>query len=222
MIHKLYHYRFESFLLSQLAILFGSLLMPLSYFDIMSPIFFFLNIITGSFFIGKKDRVPVWFIIGVLIIVGAILYLSVYNEPPFKFLRVGVLFSFYLLSTYRLIKQIWEAKVVDRKIILGLISGFISLGFVGFFIFFSIELITPGSFSGLPTIQDTTNSITERLMYFSYITLLTIGYGDMLPLTHLAQKATILVGLIGQIYLVVITAIVVGKYINQLPISKKE
>ena len=52
-------------------------------------------------------------------------------------------------------------------------------------------------------------------MYYSYITLLTIGYGDILPVSALAHKAAILIGLMGQIYLVVITAIVVGKYINQ-------
>ncbi len=52
-------------------------------------------------------------------------------------------------------------------------------------------------------------------MYYSYITLLTIGYGDILPVTTLAQKAAMLIGLSGQIYLVVITAIVVGKYISQ-------
>ena len=58
-------------------------------------------------------------------------------------------------------------------------------------------------------------AITEELMYFSYITLTTIGYGDILPITPMARKAAILIGLIGQMYLVVITAIVVGKYINQ-------
>jgi len=43
---------------------------------------------------------------------------------------------------------------------------------------------------------------------------LTIGNGDILPISTLAHKAAILIGLVGQIYLVVITAIVVGKYIH--------
>ncbi len=57
-------------------------------------------------------------------------------------------------------------------------------------------------------------SLTEGLMYFSYVTLLTIGFGDITPVTALAQKAAILIGLMGQIYLVVITAIIVGKYVQ--------
>ncbi|WP_296314158.1 ion channel [Winogradskyella sp. UBA3174] len=47
------------------------------------------------------------------------------------------------------------------------------------------------------------------------MTLMTIGYGDILPVTPIAQKASIFIGLIGQFYLVILTAIVVSKYINQ-------
>ena len=59
-----------------------------------------------------------------------------------------------------------------------------------------------------------TDVLTDKLMYFSFITLMTIGYGDILPVTSLAQKATMFVGLIGQFYLVIITAVVVEKYIS--------
>ncbi len=73
----------------------------------------------------------------------------------------------------------------------------------------------PNSFEGLYSATFNAGEFTERIMYFSYITLLTIGYGDILPITPLAQKAVVLIGLAGQFYLVIITAIVVGKYINQ-------
>ena len=114
-----------------------------------------------------------------------------------------------------MIKQVWQAKIVNKNVIFGLISGYISLGLIGFFVCLAIELASPGSFEGLKTIATNADALTEQLMYFSYITLLTIGYGDILPVTSLAQKAAILIGLMGQIYLVVLTAIVVGKYINQ-------
>ena len=46
---------------------------------------------------------------------------------------------------------------------------------------------------------------------------MTIGYGEITPVTLLAQKATILIGLLGQFYLVIITAIIVGKFLTQNP-----
>ena len=95
-----------------------------------------------------------------------------------------------------------------------MMSGYISLGFIGFFICTSIIIVYPDSFTGLSAFEASANSLTQRLMYFSYITLMTIGYGEITPVTHLAQKATVLIGLMGQFYLVIITAIVIGKYIN--------
>jgi hypothetical protein len=55
---------------------------------------------------------------------------------------------------------------------------------------------------------------SDSLLYFSFITLMTIGYGEILPATATAQKASILLGLMGQFYLVIITAVVVGKYMK--------
>ena len=55
---------------------------------------------------------------------------------------------------------------------------------------------------------------SEALLYYAYITLLTIGYGEIIPAIPIAQKAAMLVGLMGQFYLVILTAGVVEKYIR--------
>ncbi|MCK8520789.1 potassium channel family protein [Aquimarina sp. D1M17] len=92
-------------------------------------------------------------------------------------------------------------------------SGYISLGFLAFFLFMTIELLHPGSFSG--SLLATNNDVErfDSILYYAYITLLTIGYGEIVPVTPVAQKAAILVGLIGQFYLVIVTAVIVEKYI---------
>ena len=43
---------------------------------------------------------------------------------------------------------------------------------------------------------------------------MTIGYGDISPASDMAQKASMLFGLIGQFYLVIVTAVVIEKYIR--------
>ena len=132
-----------------------------------------------------------------------------------QFIRMGVYFLFYLVVTIAIIFQIWHSKKVNEMVILGLISGYISLGLIGFFICLSIEMVYPGSFQGLLTSVDNPELKKESIMYYSYITMLTIGYGDVLPTTQIAQKSSILIGLLGQFYMVIITAIIVGKYISQ-------
>ncbi len=97
---------------------------------------------------------------------------------------------------------------------MGLASGYISLGFVSFFLFMLIETVAPGSFKG--TLLET-SSLTVRadsIMYYAFITLLTIGYGEIVPITPMAQKAAIFTGLAGQFYLIIIMTVVLEKYIR--------
>lgn len=53
-----------------------------------------------------------------------------------------------------------------------------------------------------------------NLNYFSFTTLLTIGYGDILPVSLVAKRAVMLVGLAGHFYTVFTTSIIIGKYLS--------
>jgi len=222
MLDKLYVHRFEFFFVSQLAVLFGSLIVPQAFFDeVLSPVLFLINLMAGILLISKR-KIVMWFCVLLLVVViTAVLFgtdlVNNSDEKIFSYIRIGSYFLFYTIVTYEIIKQVWLAVQINKNVILGLLSGYVSLGLIGFFICLSIEITTPGSFSFIQSnIINESESLVENLMYFSYVTLLTIGYGDVYPVTKLAHKTAILIGLMGQIYLVVITAIVVGKYINQL------
>jgi ion channel len=216
LIKKLYPYRFELILFSQLAILFGSLIIPIALFDtLILPLLFLSNLLAGIVFISKRKFLFWLFTILLLLltVVSLLTYFKVGDVKVNDLLKMGILFPFYIIVTLEIIGQVWRAKIVDKNVILGLISGYISLGLIGSLLCLSIEMVSPGSFSG---ITDTSTGVadTGNMMYFSYITLMTIGYGDILPLTLIAKKASILIGLIGQFYLVIITAVVVAKYIR--------
>lgn len=218
MLAKIYPYRFEIFFFSLIAILFGSLVVPNALFEnILSPILFQINLIAGILLISRKKRL-MWFLFVLLVITTIVFGSNLFenrNEGLFNFVRMAAYFLFYLIVTTQLIMQVWKAEFVNKNVIFGLVSGYISLGLIGFFICLSIEMANPNSFQGLMMSNGALETITEGLMYYSYITLLTIGYGDIIPVTPLAHKAAILIGLMGQIYLVVITAVVVGKYLKQ-------
>ncbi len=220
MLEKLFPYRFEVFFFSQIAILFGSLVFPITFFEtFLSPILFLINLFVGIALLSKQKK-TMWFLVALLVISAVLLgseFIKIIDESSVGLIKMLTYFLFYIVVTIEIIKQVWQAKKINKNVIFGLISGYISLGLIGFFICLSIEMAFPNSFSGL--IEGI--SITENLMYYSYITLLTIGYGDILPVSALAHKAAILIGLMGQIYLVVLTAIVVGKYINQTTIKNE-
>lgn len=218
MFKKLYQNRFELFLSSQVAILFGSLIVPTAIFDsVLEPILFLVNLLSGVLLICRKPKL-MWFCLSMLVLSSVLFAISTVlgkESVALGFTRMTGYFLFYLVVTFEIVQQVWNAKEVNKNVIFGLMSGYVSLGLIGFFICLSIELSAPGSFQGsLLGASRPAELLAEELMYFSFITLMTIGYGDILPMTVLAQKATMFIGMVGQFYLVIITAVVVEKYIS--------
>ncbi len=216
---QLYQVRFELFFISMLLILFGNLILPFATYDtVLAPIFFLINLLAGILLISKNKKVLYFFsllFLGALAMFIIRVFFDVDSETN-VLARSTIYFLFYAVVCYEIIQQVWRAPVVNKNVIIGLMSGYISLGLLAFFMFLGIETANPGSFSSLEEIASQGGSYIDTLAYYSYITLLTIGYGEIVPLTSIARKAAVLTGLVGQFYMVIITAIVVGKFINQL------
>jgi len=216
--HKLYANRFELFFAISLITLFGSLIFPTALFeDTFMPVFLLAHIFSGIILISKRRTLT--FIFTGLFVISLFVYgrdmmMQPKETDMFQFGQMGIYFVFYIIVTVDIIGQIWKANHVSKNVIIGLMSGYIALGLVAFFMFLTIEMATPGSFEGLYTDANDIAQKTDSLMYYSFITLLTIGYGDIIPLTTIAQKAAVLTGLAGQFYIVIITAVVVEKYIR--------
>lgn len=215
-VHSLYQKRFPIFMISLCTILFGNLIFPQEIFHlIISPIFLLINVLTGILLVKEKKRSRIVFI-GLLIAIVltfGIEFKTAGIEQISTNIRFGLLFMFYALITLEVISQVWLANQVNETVILGVITGYICLGLLGFFLFMSIEILEPGSFYGISEGIES-GSARESMLYFSFITLLTIGYGDIVPNSYLAMKASVLLGLLGQFYMVILTAIVVGKFLG--------
>lgn len=216
---KLYPHRFELILFSQLAILFGALIFGArSYDHWINPALFILNFLASLILLSKKKKLRNF--MGFLILFSTALLGSSFapNMDADKLWMIRSLLSlvFYGVVTIEIITQVWSVKKISLNSLMGMVSGYISVGFVGYFFLSFIYLLDMNAFSNLgPEMGMSALEIKEQLMYYSYITLLTIGYGDIVPISNAAQKVSILIGLSGQIYLTVITAIVVGKFLNQ-------
>lgn len=124
-------------------------------------------------------------------------------------ITMGVVFSIYfVLASVKIYNDILITKEVGQEMIAAIFSGFIMLGFIGTFIFTLIELSNPDSYSNLGVGEVR----FQNLGYFSSVSLHTIGYGDIVPLTQVAKKTAMLLGLLGNFYLTFVTVIIIGKY----------
>ncbi|WP_431130424.1 ion channel, partial [Flagellimonas flava] len=78
--------------------------------------------------------------------------------------------------------------------------------FLALLLFLRIELAHAGAFEGSLLENQQIAIKSEAILYYAYITLMSIGYGEIVPAIPIAQKAAMLVGLMGQFYLVIVTA----------------
>ncbi len=216
-----YTYRYEIFFFSLLLVLFGSLFFPFGiYSEYIEPIIFLANVLAGVQLMANHKKLfivcqAIFLIALATSILERIYPESVGGEIASK-VKLSIYFFFYSVVTVQLILQVWYAKEVSSRAMMALMGGYICLGLVGFFIFTTIEFFQPGSIGGM----ETSERFADDMMYFSYITLLTIGYGDISPVSPIAQRASILLGLVGQFYLVIIMAVVLEKFTSNR--KKKE
>ena len=141
MISKLHKIRYELFFFSQLAILFGSLIIPSRLFDeIVMPILFLLNVSFGILLISKKKRLAQVFVVLflILLIVFGANFVKRSEDNYLSFIRFATYFLFYIIVSIEIIKQVLKTKSVSKNVIFGLMSGYLSIGLIAFFVFVSI------------------------------------------------------------------------------------
>jgi hypothetical protein len=105
------------------------------------------------------------------------------------------------------LKRLMHHKEVTAQTVLGAISVFTMMAIAGAFLFLFIDSsgLAAASFFGEP--QPTT-----VFMYFSLVTITTLGYGDFSPVEVVGRAAAAWIAIIGQIYLVVVVAYIVALY----------
>jgi len=124
-----------------------------------------------------------------------------------------ITFSFSLIvfsiATYKMIHQIIKSKKVNAQLIIQTITGYLLIGVI-----FTLVTVLQLSYNqqAIGFSNDTTT--LGDIIYYCFVTFTTIGYGDISPITQSARGFAILFGLIGQLYLTIIIAFIIGKYLN--------
>lgn len=119
---------------------------------------------------------------------------------------------FFAVVAVLLIRHLVTSSVSSDNVA-GAVCGYLLLG-IGIGIVYSIvETVRPNSFQGSDKLIAALADATERratLTYFSFVTLTTAGYGDLAPATPLTRILAALEAVLGQFYLAVLVAGLVG------------
>ena len=119
---------------------------------------------------------------------------------------------FFLVTVVSLIRQIATSKQVTAGVIMGSVSGYLLLGII-YSIFISLIIKNdPGSYSNISLESGIDASFS---LYYSFVTIASLGYGDIVPLKPYTRSLATFIAVSGQLYIAIIVALLVGKFSSQ-------
>ena len=151
------------------------------------------------------------FKIGISLIVIAVMshfVISFVDKTEFEIIQL----IFLLLFCFILLKPASEQALFSEDItgnnIMGSICIFLLLGFIWAIFYLLIIEVTPISFSGIEL--TTWKQNLPDVMYFSFVTLTTLGYGDVLPISPLARFLVYMEAIVGVFYMAIVVSSLVS------------
>jgi len=154
------------------------------------------------------------FIIG--LVLGAPAIISFWAQE-LRFSYEAILFSqlfLYIYAIYRTILRVLRSKQFSVDEIFVSTSLYLLIGLTWTICYLTLEHFVPGSFNA-EFDQDGIFSWSDFL-YYSFITLTTLGYGDIIPLTALARSLSVMEAVTGVIFVPVIISGVMSVIVSEL------
>lgn len=117
-----------------------------------------------------------------------------------------------LVTPFSILRHIASHPVVTTETVLGAVCVYLLIGFSFAFIYSGIAVLSPS-----PFFQGESPASSNNTLFFSYTTLTTVGYGNLVPAQSFGQTVAMLEALLGPIYLALIVARLVSLWGQERP-----
>ncbi len=178
-------------------------------------------VILAGLLIASRNRKALWFALVVAIPVLLLHWTAGHSD--LRAVRIAEPLSSALFLAFTagvVLKSVFLERHVTLDEILGGVIVYLLIGVVFGQLHYAMELARPGAYLlGEVALSETSSGVDGDLslsfLYYSFTTLTTLGYGDIRPVTHAARMLSTGEALIGQLYVAILIARLVGSYISQ-------
>jgi hypothetical protein len=125
---------------------------------------------------------------------------------------------FYFWAAVLIVASLFRGQALSLDSVFGAICGYLLLGMAWGVLYSMLDTARPGSFEVANRLAEQVEADDSRIhlfTYYSFITLTTVGYGDMTPVSTPARTFAWLEALTGQFYLAVLVAGLVGALLSR-------
>ena len=158
----------------------------------------------------KKRHLYIGALLAMAMLISLWLQYFYQSNLVFAIGRVCGILLFILVIT-NILTFIFKSEDVTIEVIYAAMLVYLLMALMWSFVYWLLELINPASFN-VALSPDQGNQM--RFIYYSFVTITTLGYGDITPATELASSFSILEAVVGQLYLVVVVARLVGMHVS--------
>jgi hypothetical protein len=149
---------------------------------------------------GLRLAVNVLFVLAAVAAIS-VLFIDEPNLLPGLFIGGSLL---YIVAPISIVRHIGFRSVVDEETMLGALAAYLLIGMAFAFAYRAVGGIQSGPFFGAQG-----EGTVSQDLFFSFITLTTTGYGNLVPATNPGQSMAVMEALLGQLFLVTAVAKVV-------------
>ncbi len=180
--------------------------------DLINAVLITLVMVSAVLVVGGQRRSMV---VAVLLVTPALVgkwanHFRPDRFPPTVFLIAAI--CFFSFVTIRLVWFVMHAPRVDANVLCAGLCGFLLLGLLWVPAYILASQVTPGAFAINQSIEAKGSMGDFRALYFSFITLCTVGYGDVTPLSKAARMLVVMQSIAGLFYMAVLLARLVAMY----------
>lgn len=207
-------YRYEFLLVALLLLLFDKIFFPDNEIFLKFVWPFNMIIISfacfGIFYEHNRKLKAVRNVLGTISILMPFAFMLFSSK--FWFIQtLTIFFIIYYAFIFGVVMyQIIQSREVRVNVIIGSFCGYMLLSLIALFSYLFIELNFSQSFHGIT--YGNVAIIYNEMSYFSFITLTSIGFGDIYPISDMARLVTAFFGMAGQFYMAAVVGIIISKF----------
>jgi ion channel len=180
--------------------------------ELIISILFSLVLLAGVLAVADRKRVLVIALVLAIPAVGGrwINHLRPDLVPTAVFIVAGLVLIIFVVGN--LLRFVLRAPSVTTEVLCASISAYLMLGLVWAMAYRLVDELTPGGAFSFNTNAGTRSMSGFTGFYFSFITLSTVGYGDITPVSRIARWLAAMEAMTGLLYVAVLIARLVSLY----------
>jgi len=180
--------------------------------DIIVSILLSVVLISAVLAVANRRRT---FVVAVLLAIPAVVgrWINHFRPdllPPAIFLVAGLVLVAFVVAN--LLRFVLRAPSVNAEVLCASISAYLMLGLMWTMAYWLVDQLTPGGAFSFNTNAGPRSINGFNAFYFSFITLSTVGYGDITPVSTIARWLAAMEAMTGLLYVAVLIARLVSLY----------